>query len=323
MIRSTLLALLAAVAALAADASVAPAIEVSIPSSKDGSAQPALLYVPPQAKTGGAAVPLLVHLHSWSANYKASESLREAIQEAEKRNWVLVSPDFRGPNSRPEACASELAVQDVLDAVAYARKQANVDAKRIYLLGGSGGGHMSLMMSARAPKLWAAVSSWVPISDLADWYASTKAAGLRYSGMMEKCCGGAPGTSAAVDREYRVRSPLFILEKAKGLPLDIEVGIHDGHKGASVPVRHSLRAFNRLAEANGHRGAMISDADIALITAEERLPEALAKDKVDEPGRKHPILFRRSAGPARLTIFEGGHTTDFPTAIRWLAEHSR
>lgn len=307
-------AFFAAAGLAAAQADFAPAQDIAIASTKDGAQQRALYYAP----GGETPVPLLVHLHSWSSDYKSSESLKEALREAAARGWAFVSPDFRGPNNRPEACASALAIQDILDAVGYARSQAKIDAKRIYLLGGSGGGHMSLMMAAQAPKLWAAVSSWVPIADLSDWYESSKAAKLRYSGMLEQCCGGPPTDPRAAE-QYKQRSPLFVLDRAKGLPVDIQTGIHDGHGAASVPVRHSLKAFNVLAVANGKGKAAIGEADIATITAEERLPAALAGEKVSEEGRKHTVLFRRVAGPVRITLFDAGHTTDFPTAIRWLA----
>jgi hypothetical protein len=98
----------------------------------------------------------------------------------------------------------------------------------------------------------------------------------------------------------------------------IEAGVHDGHKG-SVPVSHSLRAFNELARANGHPEQAFTESEIEFITAEAKIPQRLAGERlVEEAGRKHAVLLRRSAGPARITIFEGGHETDFPTAIRWL-----
>jgi dipeptidyl aminopeptidase/acylaminoacyl peptidase len=290
-----------------------------IPSSRDGAPQPAILIVP-EAVTGPA--PLLVHLHSWSANYKSSGGMDEALSEAQKRGWIFLSPDFRGPNDRPEACASDLAVADVVDAVNHAASVARVDRRRVYLLGGSGGGHMALMMASRHPELWAAVSAWVPISGLAAWHASAKAAGLRYSRMLESCCGGPPG-SPATDREYRRRSPLHFLSNAGGLPISINAGVHDGHKG-SVPVSHSLKAFNELARANGLPAQAFPQRDIAFITANAQIPGRLAGERpARDEGRKHKVLLRRSAGPASITIFDGGHETDFTGAIRWLAAHRK
>jgi dipeptidyl aminopeptidase/acylaminoacyl peptidase len=293
----------------------ATAAEVKIRSTKDGTMQPSLLEVPEGAKTG-APVPLLVHLHSWSADYKNSGLMSEAEQGARDRGWVFLSPNFRGPNNQPEACGSDLATTDVIDAVRYAQSAAHIDPRRIYLVGGSGGGYMALLMAAKYPELWAAVSAWVPISDLAAWHGSAKAAGLRYDGMLEKCFGGPPSTAEA---EYKKRSPLFQLSRAKGLRISIHTGIHDGHKG-SVPVSQSLRAFNELAKANGHADRMFSEEEIRQITTEEKIPASLLKAKpVQTEGSRYPTLFRRTAGPVTITIFEGGHATDFPTALKWLA----
>ncbi len=286
--------------------------EIQIVSSRDGVQQPALFHVP----AGGAPAPLLVCLHSWASNYKSAEYMREILEGCQSRGWIFLSPDFRGPNKRPEACASNLAVQDVIDAVQYAKQHANVDPRRIWLVGGSGGGHMALMMAARAPGLWSAVSAWVPISDLAAWHQFSKEQGFYYSKMMESCCGGPPGSPAA-DQEFKLRSPLLHLEKAKSVRIDIEAGIHDGHNGAAVPISHSLRAFNALARANGQSSSALSEDEIRVMTGEERIPEHLARQREDESGRKHRILFRRSAGPVRLTIFDGGHVLDPQAALHW------
>ena len=229
-----------------------------------------------------------------------------------------MSPEFRGPNNRPEACASDLAVQDVLDAVDYVRTHARVDEKRIYVLGGSGGGHMALVMAHRAPRLWAAVSAWVPITDLAAWHGFCLEKGYKYAKDVELSLGGPPG-DATRDEDYRKRSPLFWLARAKGIPIDIQTGIHDGHGGRAVPIDHSLRAFNVLAEANGHAPKKLSEDDVAFLTREARVPEHLAKEQIDEPGREHAVLFRRTAGPVRLTLFDGGHVIDVPPALEWLA----
>jgi len=122
---------------------VKPAAEVRIKSTKDGTQQPALLYVPPGAAATdrGSRVPLLVFLHSWSNDYKTTGGVAEALGECRHRGWAFLSPDFRGVNDHPEACASDLAVQDILDSIEYAKQQARLDEKRIYLLGSSGGGH--------------------------------------------------------------------------------------------------------------------------------------------------------------------------------------
>jgi len=300
-----------------------PAQEVIIRSSLDTTEQPALFYVPPEAlrRAPSRPTPLLVCLHSWSTTYKKSEGLDDAIRGCEQREWVFIAPNFRGPNNRPEACGSDLAVRDVLDAVAYAWQSAQVDDHRIYLMGGSGGGHMALVMAHRTPRVWAAVSSWVPITDLFAWHRQCKHAGRGYYKMIEACCGGPPATPET-DQQYRKRSPIFRLDRARGLPIDLNAGIQDGHQG-SVPIDHTLNAFNVLAKANGQAPQVLSEAEIREMTREARIPAHLETERVDEPGRAHRVLFRRSAGPVRVTIFDGGHSGDVPTALKWLALQSK
>ena len=116
---------------------------------------------------------------------------------------------------------------------------------------------MALVMSHRAPTTWTAVSAWVPITDLAAWHRFSKSGNGKYAKMLEGCCGGPPG-KPATDEQYRKRSPLFFLDRAAGLPIDLNAGIYDGHRG-SVPIAHTLRAFNVLAEANGHAGHKLTE----------------------------------------------------------------
>lgn len=290
-------------------------LAVDIRSSKDGTLQKAIYWRPESAAKdqSGPAVPLLVFLHSWSGGFEQGPPW---IDRAKKLGWVLVAPDFRGPNNRPEACASDLASQDILDAVAYARRDARIDESRIYLVGGSGGGHMSLVMAARAPDVWAGVSAWVPIADLAAWHAESKARRNNYAKMLEQSCGGAPGP--ATEAEYRRRSPLFHLAAAQGVPLDINTGIHDGHTG-SVPVSHSLRAFNVLAAPD----KQVSAEDIDHMVRERKIPAALAAETQPDPERQKAVLFRRISGDVRVTVFEGGHESESDAAVLWLSRQRK
>jgi len=288
----------------------AHAATVDIPSSLDGKPQPALVDLPADATK---PVPLIVHLHSWSSRFDSSNNFDEIRAEARQRGWALISPDFRGVNSHPAACGSELAVQDVLDAVTYMKAHARIDERRIYLAGSSGGGYMALLVAARAPHVWAAVSAWVPITDLAAWHEFSAQKKARYAPMMEACFGHPP-THGHAAQQYRRRSPLFALPLAQGLPVDIQTGIRDGHDG-SVPVSHSLLAFNALA-APADR---IPTKVIESITRDARVPAAFASTSNEQ--RLKPVLLRRQSGAARVTIFDGAHEADFPAAVRWLETH--
>ena len=285
---------------------------VTITSSLDGTEQKSLFHVPIEAAPDkkGDSVPLVVMLHTWSGDYTQNKASMKG------QKWVMITPNFRGPNVRTEACASKFAIQDVLDAVEYAKKNARIDESRIYLCGWSGGGHMALMMAAKAPNVWAGVSVWVPISDLAAWWASGA-----YREDMEGACGGAPGTQAA-DAEYKARSPIHFLPAAKDLPIDINAGIHDGHNG-SVPISQSLNAFNVIAEANGFKNKTIPSTDIEFMTREQKVPEALAGEKEKDADRNREVLFRRVAGPVRITIFVGGHEAELNAAWKWMSRQKK
>lgn len=294
---------------------------VTVKSAIDGSMQPAIVYLPKEAPS--QPVPLVVVLHTWGSSFSYAYST-DILKECRRNgwNWAVVEPYYRGPNDQPEACASDLAVQDVLDAIGYVKTKVNIDTQRIYVVGVSGGGHMAMILAGRAPHVWAGVSAWVGQADLKAWYAEMKAwpdpVFWPYWINLEEVCGGPPGTSPEIDEQYRLRSPLTHLPRAGGVAIDINAGIDDGHTGC-VPISHSLRAFNVLAEANGRPERKLTDKQIESLTKRREIPPELLHEPVREPGRQHNVLFRRQAGPARLTVFDGGHEGDMPTATRWLA----
>jgi dipeptidyl aminopeptidase/acylaminoacyl peptidase len=290
-------------------------IKIRYHSAADDSEQPAMFYKP---QTDGP-VPLLVALHTWSNGYNQREP--QYARWCIEHGWIMIHPHFRGPNTRPEATGSPLVVQDILSAVQYAREVSSVDEQRIYLVGVSGGGYTALQMAGRAPDIWAGVSAWAGISDLAAWYRECLAAKRGYYKHVVASCGGAPGDSDVVDAEYAQRSPLTHLHNATNVPLDIATGIHDGHKG-SVPVSHSLLAFNAVARPEDR----IAADDVrhfverrAVPPNLQQTPEALA----DPDYGKRQVLFRRSSGNVRVTIFEGGHEIIHDAALRWLSRQCR
>ncbi|MBO5939930.1 MAG: prolyl oligopeptidase family serine peptidase [Kiritimatiellae bacterium] len=294
---------------------------VEVKSSADGTMQPCWYWAP--GKAAETAVPLIVGLHTWSYDYKSVKSYSAALNEAKRRGWAFVGPNFRGPNSTPAGCGSELAVQDIEDAVEYAKKNCKIDADRVYIVGGSGGGHMTLLMLGSRPGLFAAGSAFCPITDLARWHADSllkhPGRGKGYAKMMESACGGTPAERA---EEYAKRSPLTWLHAAKAAktPVYIATGIHDGWTG-SVPVGHAIRAFNALCE----KGAEVSEAHIAAIEEKRAIPSDLESENVKDPfyNQKKHIHFRRTSGNVRLTLFEGGHSGNFPAGVDFMSRQRR
>lgn len=289
--------------------------KIHVASSIDRTQQPCYLMLPERLRPDGPPVPLLVSLHTWSGDVEQRD--REMEEEALRRGWIYLWPHFRGPNKAPDACGSEKAQQDILDAVDWVLEHYPVDRGRIYLTGASGGGHMAMLMAGRYPERWTAVSAWVGISDLAAWHA--RHAKSRYGQMIRASCGGAPGESAAIDEQYRLRSPKTWLHRAVEVPLDLAAGVHDGHKG-SVPIRHTLDAFNVVAAAQGL--PVVTEEEIAQLSRPNgRLERPQPSDQEKDPSLGRAIYLRRTSGNARVTIFEGGHERVARAAAEWLARH--
>lgn len=289
-------------------------LEVFYRSALDETMQPALL----QKAQSSEPRPLVVALHTWSYWHLKSYAERY-LTPCAKRDWHIIYPAFRGPNKNPEACGSDLVVSDIVSAVEYARSVCNVDEKRIYLTGGSGGGHASLLLAGRHPELFAAVSSWCPISDIAAWHRQCRERGRNgYADQIELSCSGDPQIEAGALNEARKRSPLTYLGNAVGrCIIDINTGIHDGHTG-SVPVSQALEAFNMLA-APADR---ISAEDIDFMVKNQAIPEHLRFNDIDPAYGAYKVLMRRTSGMVRMTLFEGGHDILPGTALGWCANQS-
>lgn len=266
---------------------------------------------------GQGARPLLVALHTWS--YFCDTHFEHYEDVARRFDWHLIFPDFRGPNWTPDACGSDAVVSDLEDAVAFMKKNFAVDPDRVYLTGGSGGGHASLLMAGRRPDLFTAVSSWCPISDIALWHEQCKASGRDYFRHIEKACGGDPSGSPAALREARIRSPRTWLPNASGasVAIDISTGIHDGHTG-SVPIGHAIRAYNILAAEEDR----ISEEDIAFMERFEKIPDNLRAGQGDPAYGNHTVYLRKQSKNVRLSIFEGGHDILYGTAAEWLSRQT-
>lgn len=292
--------------------------EIRVKSTADGTSQPSMLWTPKSATK--KPTPLFVFLHSWSGNYKQNNS--KWLAEAVKRNWIFLHPDFRGRNDHPAACGSKLARQDVLDAIDFVAAKYKVDTTRVYLAGASGGGHMAMLMAGYHPNRFSAVSAWVGISDLAKWHRFHTRNGKkgRYAAMTEKSLGGPPGKSKRVDAEYKARSPIFHLQNVGNLPIDLAAGVKDGKTG-SVPIMHTLDAFNVIA--NSGKRPTVSRREIDELWKAGKLSNPKPGDRVKDDTYGRTILLRRTAGPARVTIFDGGHEGLPKAAASWLARQRR
>lgn len=299
--------------------------EVMIPASLEPRSYPARLWVPDNEDGGGEGSALVVVLHTWSGNYKQDQfsggptpGILSVLNACEERGWHMVMPDFGGPNIRPEACASPEAIQNVIDTVHFMKSRYTIHPDRVFLFGVSGGGHMALMMAGKYPHLWSGVSAWVPISDLAQWHGECVQSGRKYAQHLEAVTGGVPGESEKIDQQYRERSPIHFLSNPElaDLPLEINAGIRDGHDG-SVPVSHTLKAFNTIARATGHSTMCFTPNQIQIITDTASVPESLVFQQAQPEWRSRDILVFRKAGATSVCLFNGGHEGDIPAAFHF------
>ena len=291
--------------------------KIHVISSLDGTEQPSYLSLPAGCVEEGDPLPLVVSLHPWSSDLESRDEDLERL--VEEKRWLYLCPNFRGRNDQIDALGSELARQDILDAVEWVSERYPVDPRRIFLTGGSGGGHMTMLMVARHPDGWTAASAWVGISNLTSWHA--RHVDGKYGKMMRSALGGAPEDSEEIAARYLDRSPLTHLANAKDVALDIAAGIHDGHTG-SVPVRHSLDAFNVIAQARGD--ATISETEIEQLSQPDgRLVSPSATDTMSDASLGREIYLRRTTGRTRVTIFEGGHEGIAEATIDWFEQHAR
>lgn len=205
--------------------------ELWVRSTLDGTMQPSLFYHAIEQDR-----PLLVGLHTWS--HDRFNQIENMLPWAEKLDFNLLLPEFRGsnldtnPNCR-QACGSRLARQDVKDAIDYVLQHEQIDAKNIFLLGLSGGGHMALMMSAFWPTLFKAVGAAVPITDLSVWAQQNE----DYRPHVLACCGNS-------EEEMAARSPMTYAERIANANLKIFHGKFD----PVVPVEQSVALYQLIGQ---------------------------------------------------------------------------
>lgn len=278
---------------------------VEINSSSDGSLQKARFYASATKKSA----PLIVSLHTWSGNYNQEDPLAEEII---RRGWNYIHPDFRGPNTRPEAGGSDLVISDIEDAINYALRNADANPAEVHIIGVSGGGYATLAAYMKIGYPVRSFNAWAAISDLEAWYDECRSRGLKYARDLENITTGGTHFDA---KEAGIRSPMFMRypgSNRSGAALNIYAGIKDGYTG-SVPVTHSIEFFNKIARVRypGDRSLIVPDSVIIKLLGRRVDPKASDAKKLG--GRN--IYLSHVAPDLSLTIFEGGHEMLVPEAL--------
>lgn len=270
--------------------------KVVIPSTVDNNLQKAYIF----KSKSEVPKPLVVGLHTWSGDYTQKDEIAELCVE---NDMNYIHPDFRGPNCTIEACCSELALNDIDDAITYAIDNSNVDTSKIFVIGVSGGGYATLSTFMKSTHKIKKFSAWASIVDLNAWYRESIILKNRYAQDILYCTGSK--NRILNEEEARQRSPLFWktpLEKISKSEINIYAGIYDGIRG-SVPITHSINFYNKILSDLGVNdpGKFISDKE-KLALLENRLPLG---DFGSIAERK--IFLKKGYGNIKITIFEGDH----------------
>jgi poly(3-hydroxybutyrate) depolymerase len=284
--------------------------DIRLTSSADGAQQPAL-WLPPE---GDGDRPLLVILHGWSSTYIQQAGIPYAMW-AQENGWAVIAPEFRGRNDDANAMGSELAVQDVADAIGWGIAQNGVDERRVFVVGYSGGGMMALLMAGRHPDLVTAVAAWGPVIDLVDFYGYSRAWGRKYAWEIERACGGDPRPEGPAHDECLRRSPATYLDLAG----DAGVAVYLGHglRDTIVDPRQSARAYNQLAAPEDR----FTDEQIDQFgrhTVHEELAGLPPVETFFDTGDP-AVRFARRSGSVRLVYFDGNHEMAYLATMRWFA----
>jgi pimeloyl-ACP methyl ester carboxylesterase len=276
-------------------------IIVDIKSSADNKNQKAYFY----KSNSNSPKPLVISLHTWSGYFNQNDGIAKLC---EQKNVNYIHPDFRGANWTKDACCSELALQDIDDAITYAINNSNVDTAKIYVVGVSGGGYATLCTFMKSNHNIKKFSAWASISDLNAWYNESRIRNNGYANDILNCTdsGSKLNEISAMDKSpIYWDSPSHKLSYSK---LYIYAGIYDGIQG-SVPITHSINFYNKLL-----KDMSVTDSS-KYITTEEKLKllefRKPLRDFGSISGRK--ICLVKEMNNIKIIIFEGTHEmlTDF------------
>ena len=182
--------------------------------------------------------PLVLALHGFSGNH-GTFMRTQCVEEAEKNGFILVGtmgyspsgsfgmpmgnmgrklptgPGMSGmnnPGGKKEtdpAKVVELSEKDAMNVLEIARKEFNVDDKRIYLMGHSMGGGGSLHMGEKYADIWAAVAPLAPAAFGFTWTADQKLAKM-------------PLLIMVGDKDTLVTGSAQLVEQLKGLKFNVD-----------------------------------------------------------------------------------------------------
>jgi hypothetical protein len=280
--------------------------KVDIPSTADKTLQPSIYR-----KTKSATKkPLLVYLHSWTADYRQIDDM---ALKAIELDWNYITPNFRGPGWEPQSCGSDLVISDIDDAIDYMIMNANVDKNEVHIYGRSAGGHATMLCFMRLKYPAKSFSSWAGISNFVDWYYET---GTRQLPQHKQLMIATGDTLKPNFEEMKKRSPYFynIPKNRMNSKLYLYAGIHDGYVG-SVTVTQNINFYNKLVKKSfpKDKKSIVPDNDIIeLLTKRTYLA---TNPNLNEKINGRLIHYQKQKENLKLVVFEGGHEMFVETVL--------
>ncbi|HEX4919133.1 MAG TPA: S9 family peptidase [Candidatus Bathyarchaeia archaeon] len=182
------------------------------------------IYVPANIKPDHTH-PAIVYPHG-GPQWEHFNDWYPRLQYFASQGYVIIAPNFRGSTGFGREFVESLRkdcgggdLRDVLSSVEFLKKTGYVDPNRIAVMGGSWGGYLTLMAMTKAPEVWAAGVSIVP---LANWFTAHE----NEDPVLQRNDEWLMGDPIA-DRElWHDRSPIFFADRIKS-PLLLLAGKND------------------------------------------------------------------------------------------------
>jgi len=269
---------------------------VNIPSSFDDNVQKAYFL----STKSSTPQPLIVSLHTWGSTYQENDSI--ALFSKEK-NLNYIHPNFRGPNKTPYSCLSTHVIRDIDDAITFALKMGNVDSRQIHIIGKSGGGYAALGAYMKSKHQIKSVSSWVPITNLIEWYEEGLIRRNKYTVDILNCTAS---TNGHLNRDQAIaKSPIFWktpIKKREHTRLMLYAGVFDGIRG-SVPIGHSINFYNKIVKDFGATDSLY------YVSLKENLKLLSKPTSIGQNSNiaDRNVFLKKAYKNTELIIFEGGH----------------
>jgi len=234
---------------------------------------------------GAGPFPLVLVNHG---GFEPARTVGPLLDLFAKVGYVAVASDYRGvaaSEGKNEVAKGE--VNDVLQAMAWARSLPCVDGKRVVMWGHSHGGCIALLAAARSPDIRAIVTIGAPV-ELAECYRHWVNTVERVPVLRPLIGLSLPigGTPDQVPEAWRLRSPLYVAARIKCPVLMVQ-----GGKDDAVPAEQARRMVTALEAAGNREARLLFDAEAGHVL------DAKAYDRL---GKKMISFLNQHAGLSAL-----------------------